>query len=96
MTNVPRICFIKIVGLSFYLMVWSALASSIRFNAIEGDPLDRNKDEEGEVDQIVGGTAVKEGAIPYQAALLLNGNFRCGGSLIDSTHILTAGHCFKG
>ncbi|KAK4045783.1 hypothetical protein OUZ56_033757 [Daphnia magna] len=85
-----------IVGLSFYLMVWSALASSIRFNAIEGDPLDRNKDEEGEVDQIVGGTAVKEGAIPYQAALLLNGNLHCGGSLIDSTHILTAGHCFKG
>ncbi|KAI9553891.1 hypothetical protein GHT06_019161 [Daphnia sinensis] len=76
-------------------MVWSAQASFIRFNAIEGDPSDRNKDEEGEVDQVVGGTAVKEGAIPYQAAFLLNEKLHCGGSLIDSTHILTAAHCCK-
>ncbi|XP_057375294.1 trypsin alpha-3-like [Daphnia carinata] len=84
-----------IVGLSFYLMVWSAAASSIRFNAIEGDPSDRNRGDEAEVDQIVGGTAVREGAIPYQAALLRNGGFFCGGSLIASNYILTAGHCCK-
>jgi hypothetical protein len=41
---------------------------------------------------VVGGTAAATDAIPWQA-LVLPGNFLCGGSIVDATHVLTAAHC---
>jgi len=43
--------------------------------------------------RIVGGTATTIQQYPYQVALLYNGQFVCGGSIIGATQILTAAHC---
>jgi hypothetical protein len=41
---------------------------------------------------VVGGVAAGTDAIPWQA-LVLPGDFLCGGSIVDATHVLTAAHC---
>lgn len=46
-----------------------------------------------EARRIVGGQFAEEHQFPYQIGLFLDGNFRCGGSIIDSQWILTASHC---
>jgi secreted trypsin-like serine protease len=46
--------------------------------------------------QIVGGQAVRQGDLTFMAFVLFqvgSDRFQCGGSLIDATHVLTAGHC---
>ncbi|MEW6991084.1 trypsin-like serine protease [Colwelliaceae bacterium 6441] len=43
--------------------------------------------------QIVGGTESTPHSRPYQVALLMNGRQGCGGTLISSEWVLTAGHC---
>ena len=44
--------------------------------------------------RIVGGTdAGSCSTLPWQVRLNINGNQMCGGSIIDETHVLTAGHC---
>lgn len=46
--------------------------------------------------QIVGGTPVADGQYPFVTRLTVSrdqGNFLCGGSLIDQSHVLTAAHC---
>jgi trypsin len=45
---------------------------------------------------IVGGNPANDGDFPYQLGLLLNGNFRCGGSIISTSWILSAAHCLDG
>nr|CAD7448609.1 unnamed protein product [Timema bartmani] len=44
-------------------------------------------------ERIVGGQNADLGEWPWIAALFNSGRQFCGGSLIDSTHILTAAHC---
>uniref|UniRef100_A0A182PSE8 trypsin n=1 Tax=Anopheles epiroticus TaxID=199890 RepID=A0A182PSE8_9DIPT len=44
---------------------------------------------------IIGGTDLKDGMAPYLAALMTNGTFLCGGSIIDDRWILTAAHCLS-
>ncbi|XP_053692369.1 trypsin-1-like [Sabethes cyaneus] len=44
---------------------------------------------------IIGGKQISISEAPYQAALLVNGGFFCGGSIIGSKWILTAGHCIS-
>ncbi|PNF21283.1 hypothetical protein B7P43_G02141 [Cryptotermes secundus] len=46
-----------------------------------------------EQERIVGGHNAELGEWPWIAALFNGGRQFCGGSLIDSTHILTAAHC---
>lgn len=46
--------------------------------------------------RIVGGSSASEGQFPYHVSLRNKKNdlHFCGGALISSRHILTAGHCF--
>ncbi|XP_046401271.1 brachyurin-like [Ischnura elegans] len=46
--------------------------------------------------RIVGGQYAQEGQFPYQAALFIDNQEFCGGSIISSNWILTAGHCGSG
>ena len=39
------------------------------------------------------GTPATEGEFPYHIALLQDGEYSCGGSIIDDKWILTAAHC---
>jgi len=43
--------------------------------------------------KVVGGNATVAGDMPWQIALLRNGNFICGGSLINERTVLCAAHC---
>ncbi|CAG7818307.1 unnamed protein product [Allacma fusca] len=45
--------------------------------------------------KVVGGTQAPAGTYPFMAALMSKGRQFCGGSLIDSRHILTAAHCVQ-
>nr|XP_036231760.1 seminase-like [Bactrocera oleae] len=47
-------------------------------------------------DRIVGGQATTVANAPYMVQIRFNGSFRCGGTLISTTHVLTAAHCIKG
>lgn len=42
---------------------------------------------------IIGGKRSKQNAWPFIVALYKNGEFTCGGSIIDQQWILTAAHC---
>lgn len=43
--------------------------------------------------RVSNGHAAILGEIPYQVALFTNGNFFCGGALINTSWVVTAGHC---
>lgn len=44
------------------------------------------------INRIVGGTDASFGQFPWQAFVQVGGS-RCGGALISSRHVVTAGHC---
>lgn len=46
-------------------------------------------------DGIIGGTQAATGEFPYQVSVQTSAH-RCGGSIIDKDHILTAAHCVNG
>lgn len=48
-----------------------------------------------ELDQIVNGTVTSIRSFPYMAALFLSGGL-CGGTLFNSSYIITAAHCLYG
>ncbi|XP_047037238.1 achelase-1-like isoform X2 [Helicoverpa zea] len=46
------------------------------------------------VSRIVGGVETTVERYPFIVQVLYNGQFNCGGSLLTSRHVLSAGHCF--
>lgn len=46
--------------------------------------------------RIVGGQNTGTQQYPWMTMLLYRGQFYCGGSLINSNHVLTAAHCVRG
>ena len=46
--------------------------------------------------RIVGGTLASDFAWPWQVYITSRGQFKCGGTLIDRQHVLTAAHCIIG
>ena len=47
----------------------------------------------GQLLRVVGGRDAKHGAWPWQAAIYVNGSFRCGGVFINEDWVLTVAHC---
>lgn len=60
--------------------------------AIPGVKLENLTQGESDV-KIVGGQEIQLSAAPYQVSLQKEGYHECGGSIITTTHILTAAHC---
>ena len=50
----------------------------------------------GPAQRVVGGREARIGEFPWIVSVHSNGHFRCGGSILDAFHILTAAHCVKG
>ncbi|XP_063234606.1 brachyurin-like [Bacillus rossius redtenbacheri] len=46
--------------------------------------------------RIVGGAAVAQGQIPWQALLVMDGSSVCSGALVSSDWVLTTAHCLDG
>ncbi|CAF0951522.1 unnamed protein product [Didymodactylos carnosus] len=46
--------------------------------------------------KIVGGNRASRYAWPWQAVINVQGQFTCGGTLIDVRHVVTAAHCISG
>lgn len=44
--------------------------------------------------RIVGGATASEGQFPHQISLKFLNIHNCGGSILSSTYIVTAAHCF--
>uniref|UniRef100_A0A8C4N576 Coagulation factor VII n=1 Tax=Equus asinus asinus TaxID=83772 RepID=A0A8C4N576_EQUAS len=44
--------------------------------------------------RIVGGKVCPKGQCPWQALLKMNGELLCGGTLLDTTWVVSAAHCF--
>ncbi|XP_050084554.1 trypsin-1-like [Anopheles aquasalis] len=81
----------KLFLLAACAVLIAATAVSGRAAAGGADPRGRRR-----AGQIVGGFAIDITDAPYQVALLHNGRFDCGGSIISPNWILTAAHCTHG
>jgi secreted trypsin-like serine protease len=44
-------------------------------------------------DRITGGSTASRAQLPWQVAIIIDGAYFCGGSIISSQWVLTAAHC---
>ena len=51
------------------------------------------KHEKDFIPKVVGGRISEPGKWPWLVAILKNGNFHCGGVILDENWIMTAAHC---
>nr|CAH0103353.1 unnamed protein product [Daphnia galeata] len=71
----------------------NAISASSRQSTCGAGP---TKTSTVEADRVVGGSEAQPHSWPGIVTLSLDGNFRCGGTLISPTKILTAAHCVFG
>lgn len=80
-------CRMEIFKIQYFsLMLWIC-ATSIRAKFILPPEFSGTK--------IVGGQTVSINNYPYQAQVMRNGGFICGGSIVAPKYILSAAHCLK-
>jgi len=65
-------------------------------NYISPDNVDNTFKGSHDGERIVGGYDAVPGSWPWQAYLIWQGTFVCGGTLISDQWVLSAGHCFFG
>ncbi|CAG0916052.1 unnamed protein product [Notodromas monacha] len=68
--------------------------SRIQYGPVINDPTCGRSQPYGAQRRIVGGDNAGFGVFPWQAYIRI-GKSRCGGSLINRRHVVTAGHCVK-
>ncbi|XP_058403696.1 coagulation factor VII isoform X1 [Diceros bicornis minor] len=68
-------------------------ASTVEYPCGKIPVLEKRNDSEPE-GRIVGGKVCPKGQCPWQALLKLNGLLLCGGTLLDTTWVVSAAHCF--
>lgn len=71
-----------------------ALPAIISGAAIPQDPAIPDWDENAA--DIVGGVAAAQGDFPFIVSVQLNGNHRCGGTLVNGNTVISAAHCYYG
>lgn len=45
--------------------------------------------------RVIGGTSASPNEFPYQVLVSFHGQFICGGSILNGTHVVTAAHCVE-
>jgi len=85
------------MGMMYYIKITVAISHPL-FRLSNIGVGDVNSDEE--VERITGGTSAIPGEFPWQISMqklsksgLMKASHFCGGSILNETHIVTAGHC---
>ncbi|XP_069687385.1 trypsin-1-like [Periplaneta americana] len=75
---------------------------AVLFYCVTGDDIQEEIEEYSSGSRIIGGRDAYPGEVPFQVSIQRkyyfgNGSFHwCGGTIIDSEHIITAAHCLSG
>ncbi|XP_072746689.1 serine protease ndl [Anoplolepis gracilipes] len=67
-----------------------------KHSALEKEQLDQNDTLVGSQSRVVGGRASHPRAWPFLVAIYKDGNFHCGGVILNEIHVLTVTHCMEG
>jgi len=80
-SRTPALCLMLVTR------IWANISDQINEDALDPSFFIESR--------IIGGSVAAENRYPYSVALLANGRFGCGGSLISKDTVLTAAHCLR-